>query len=290
MDLQILGLPIPSFVKGFCAIVTYISIFWFIFRLCQTLRKSWKKILSNEGNLPLLGFVYTLFTIYFIVSLAQNFDCIIESYQNVVNVAFSECKDCLGDGVVLQLFTFLPITSILVAFTFNISKSFYTITCLEFGFFQGVDRIGEILKSPTTKFSSTINLILRGIGASLFVVIEQFLSRIVDFREFETVSIFIFFLYLSIIIWAFHISYLDRKRVKNNTKLNRVCKLHWTGKTQYFAGLVMATFLIVYTRHLESGMILVISTTAIVFIGAFLVVISIVTNEILMLRGKLHGS
>jgi len=198
----------------FFQILGLIILVYFLFSSIWSLRSELIKEKGQQGNFPALGAVYMILSALFIFMFIANFDEFVESFSNVYNNLFSqkygeesEFKFILDKNRESELSTNLSVIKfslllVLLGFSANFSKSFFTLNSLEFGVINGQ----KLVDTFKNKSIAIIEALLRFIIAFIFIVTETEISflKISDkniISEFNNFSFLTICLYSALILW-----------------------------------------------------------------------------------------
>ena len=234
------------------------------------------------GAMPILGILYMLFSTLFIISFISNFGIIGEANARVFRLTVED-----GDHEVFYLDLFKIVYDfVIIAFTSNFCKSFYTINSLEFGLLNG-ERYGLLFENQKALFIS--DTILRCFTAFFFIQIEHEISSGADFNKdlFDSIfwlGILTVFLYLSVLAWLYLLKSAS-KRNPDKCKLDKSWRF-WT-KVQFWGGLVFGLSLIGLGQKMQLELSLFIPVSAsVIGILAGSILTSIVIIELKTFKQK----
>jgi len=269
--------PIPFSFQIF----SYLSILWFSIKSGKVIRRELKKEHFQQGVLPILAFVYMGFSIFYTYEFIKNFDEISSLNERVLRDYFADFQFLnLNENVFkINLLTCL----ILSAFTFNFSKSFFSLNSLEFGYFNEV-ALKELFEQ--NKIKVILEGCVRLFIAYKFVTLEHLFSQenIISNQDpkkyLGEIGQTGLWLYGSLVLWAIIITYLSISKSK------RLFTWAWYVLTfiQFIFGVLLTYYFIFFSKNeMPSGEYLqtFYLTLWLGFIISTGIILSIIINECL---------
>lgn len=219
--LENIGLD-PCFKFAFVSqLVCTIPLLYFGIKSILTFKKEIVSEHNQQGAIPILAIVYTLISCWYCFLFISNFDILFRLCQNKVTDQLS-----VFDNASLHTNSILLLVSCsLVAFSFNFSKSLYTLNCLEFGLINKYSLKEVFVKN---NFKALLEGFIRIFISFLFIYLEKILGTSnYDNLKVTNIDVFIWqeptflkdigsiisILYLLLIIWVGIIFIFDKSKV-----------------------------------------------------------------------------
>jgi hypothetical protein len=187
MDLNLIANNIGFDTKNYWAlssqIIAIIPFGWFTWHSVLLFIRGLRGEHAKQGSIPVLAFLYMVFSIWFTILFIRNFGEIRDfNERQLLNIL-----DHTDSLFLYLLFLNILTSSILIAFTANFCKSFYTLNSLEFGILQDKElkevfklsdnnAAGEENKNWLNKNKQYIEAFVRLVIACFFVFLEKMLA------------------------------------------------------------------------------------------------------------------
>lgn len=151
-------------------LLTVIPLWIYLYKSISVISKEIKSEHNQQGAVPILAFVYMLFSCYYVIHFILNFGAIISGAEFHLRNANPQGENIQRNILFMKLLT----VGALLAFTTNFFKSFYTLNSLEFGKLSQ-HTLKKIFNSDNTK--AWVEGIFRLIIATLFIRLEKALAN-----------------------------------------------------------------------------------------------------------------
>lgn len=266
----------------------YPQIFCFLILIYFTIRsifvviQGFKNEHKEQGIIPVLAYVYMLFSVFFTIRLILNFGELSLVNRNVLQLS--------TDGISNNTFYlgwFNPVFAcVLIAFTANFCKSFFTMNSLEFGFLNGM-KYGTLFKNKSS-IHIFMDSLFRLLAAFFFINIEHSIGSAANYSNanlfpfITNIGIQAILLYGCVLVWLLYnwIFLSDYTVIKK-------AWYTWT-LFQFIGGLALGVSLLLFgsqgTTDNYKETVLMVSWP--IMFGTFAIIICIVAVEILSLRDR----
>lgn len=297
MDLNFfnsLGLDTRNYWALSSQIIAFFPFVWFTWNSILLFIKGLRGEHAKQGSIPVLAFLYMIFSVWFTILFIRNFGEIRDfNEQQILNIL-----SLTDPSFWYLLFLNLLTACILIAFTTNFCKSFYTLNSLEFGWLQNKElkEIFELDKSNAVNkgaknwlnrnkqyFEAVVRLVI----ASFFVFIEKHLAtpKLEINRQGETflikLGLLTMGLYFFLLMWTYlYDKWFDKKELTNDRAFSKQWykRLYW----QFGCGFIIGLFLVFFGWGKKDElykMILLISLLVGIF-SSIIIIITILKNEL----------
>jgi len=211
---------------------------YFITRSAVIVIEGFKQEHKEQGIIPVLAYIYMGFCAYFTLLFIRNFGEITSANQDLFKLAI---EGVANENFYLKMFN--PVFAcVLIAFTANFCKSFFTMNSLEFGFLNG-KKYGKLFENKRLVLV-LVDSALRLAAAYFFIQIEHTISSKTNYlNSFEFINNIgwqALQLYGCILLWL-----LFNWMVLSNYKIIEKSWYWWT-LIQFFGGLLLGFALIFF--------------------------------------------
>lgn len=268
--------------------LAFIALLWFGSQTLLVFYREAKTAQSkSQGGVPVLGFLYAVFSAVYIYRFILNFGALRSFNELHLRNSLSLCDNPYWYVLFINLLTAL----ILIGFTLNFSKAFLTLTFLEFGRL-GDQELSTFLNADSNGNKTTtrpyVEATLRLVIVLSFIFTEKHLAgegifQTIDpnikdryFNRFLLVQgILSLVLYASLLLWLSTFRFWFDKDRKLSADYRSFYK-------QFFAGIVVGAFFLLFGWEKIPADLYKILVAVFLFAGiaaAFTIVLTIISNE-----------